>query len=191
MNTQIALIIPSSDTMMTDTAMAMNRLIVNAASDISLAVINPRFGSIAMGRYIGVRDAIEFGATHILFIDSDMVFPPRALRILLEHEEKIVGITYPKRDGSGEMVGKLGKIKNPNSDLILAENLGMGLMLIDIRVFYTFNKPWFDVTYKPKSDTFETEDECFCRRAIKAGHKIWCDIELSKRIKHVGIKHYE
>ena len=45
-----------------------------------------------------VNEAIKKGATHILFIDSDMLFPENTLRQLLSHKKEIVGVEYNKRE---------------------------------------------------------------------------------------------
>jgi hypothetical protein len=45
------------------------------------------------------------GASHILFLDSDMTFPPDTLQRLLDHKVPIVGADYVKRNDLGKLLG--------------------------------------------------------------------------------------
>ena len=41
-----------------------------------------------------VKEAIARKGTHILFVDSDMYFPPDAIKKLVEQDRDIVGASY-------------------------------------------------------------------------------------------------
>jgi hypothetical protein len=47
--------------------------------------------------------------------------------------------------------------------------------------------PWFHIPWNEKELKFDCgEDIYFCRKARKAGHKIYLDHDLSKEIAHIG-----
>lgn len=150
-------------------------------------------------RQIVVKEAASAGCSHILWIDSDMVFPADAANRLLNHHKAVVGCNYPRRtfpciptayakgtftndrDGVVYSFGKTG--------LEEVSHLGMGLMLTDIDVFLHFvDPPWFVFEQHGKHG-FKTrgEDVYFCRKfAEQTGLSVWCDHDLSQQVAHIG-----
>ncbi len=186
---KIAIVCVSGEMIHADTAWCIAQNMTNIGPDFPTMIINPKLASIPMARYIGVRQAVNAYASHVLFVDSDMVFPDNSLRVLLEYDKAIVGVTYSKRQEGSEQVGKINdKALITPARLRSAEHLGMGLMLIETNVFNRIPQPYFKVTFN--NGNFETEDQYFCRKAQEDGLTIWCDVELSKHVKHIGVKHY-
>jgi hypothetical protein len=60
-------------------------------------LINSRSSLVAVGRNQCAGAAQIMKASHLLFLDSDMVFPADTLARLLAHNKDIVGATYSKR----------------------------------------------------------------------------------------------
>src|SRR5687768_2204965 len=87
---------PSGDQMQTTTAISLAAL-VHAASSIELALLNTRHSILSHARNVLARDALQRGCDWLLWIDSDMRFPPDTLARLLAHGEAMVGADYPRR----------------------------------------------------------------------------------------------
>ena len=75
--------------------------------------------------------------THLLFINSDIVFEPDAVLKLLDHDKEIIGGTYPKKymrlDGSYPFdftINGTIKIINDNPELFKVSNIPSGFCLI-------------------------------------------------------------
>jgi len=117
------------------------------------------------------------GATHILNVDDDMVFPPDTLEKLLSYDKDIVGVLYTGRTKPWlpQIFKKVdGKFKHwlfpPGNDVFQADAVGFGLTLIKRQVFEQLSKPWFQFYLGDKG-----EDLYFCEKAKDAGFEIWVD----------------
>jgi cellulose synthase/poly-beta-1,6-N-acetylglucosamine synthase-like glycosyltransferase len=122
---------------------------------------------------------------YILFVDCDMVFPPDALNRLLSHDLDIVGCDYRRRAPPFQKIGTfLPHMVQAEDGLVERSMLGLGFFLVKRRVFEKVECPWFQRIYENKC--FLTEDLYFCAQAMKAGFKIWCDMDLTKQVDHMG-----
>ena len=141
-----------------------------------------------------VHVARERGATHLLFVDYDMYFPPHTITRLLKQDKDIIGAAYNFR-GNGESKNTAipitqTDVKHPHPDELPKEPfkchcLGTGLLLIKMSVFDAFKGPWFMMGYNEKGDLHFGEDTYFCQRAIKeAGLEVWADPTLG--VRHIG-----
>lgn len=144
----------------------------------TFTIVAPRGFNIVDARNEIVRKALAIGSSHLLFLDSDMQFPGDALYRLLSHARPICGAYGVKRKFPIE---RCGKPLNGWADhgLIEMESMGMAVCLISTQVFKKMPEPifeWGDAS----------EDVGFCAKARAVGLKIWCDIDLSKQIGHVG-----
>ena len=121
-----------------------------------------------------VNEAIKNGGTHILFVDSDMVFPPQVINRLLSHGKEIVGVQYNKREfplkGVYEPLGEKSE-----TELYKAKHVGTGLMLIDLSIFTKLGSPWFNFGRDSQGALALGEDVWFCNTARDAGHDVWID----------------
>lgn len=145
-------------------------------------------------------------ATHVLWLDADMVFPKESILRLLKHDKDVVGINYSHRGVPYEFVaikkvawdgGKPEKvITAPNSTgLEECEALGFGLVLMRMDALKAALPdpnvtPWF---WYDKLDNGEQvgEDVRFCKFLTDAGLKIYVDHDLSKECAHQGMYDYE
>lgn len=164
---------------------------------IHVAVGGMQGSRITVNRNALVELAKASKATHILFIDADMVFQPDMLEKLLAYDKDIVCATACKRDGSGKALGSFvineaDKVLDEKGSfirtggLIEAKQIGCPFMLIKMEVFDKLKKPYF--AEPPLGDFPEGEDLYFCRLVREAGYKIWCDIDMSKQLGHIGTK---
>lgn len=138
-----------------------------------------------------VKHAQKEGASHILFIDSDMTFPPDALQRLLSYDLDLVCATASKRDEScRDMIGIPTNADDgfTNKALVEMDSIGLPFMLIKMDVFEKIPKPYFA---EPERDgDVVPEDSYFCQKVKSAGFKIFCDLALSLHLGHLGIKEY-
>lgn len=133
-----------------------------------------------------VKQAMSIGSSHVLFIDSDMSFPPYTLHQLMRADKDIIGANCVQRTQDewtarkdGHFVSSLNK-----TGIEQVDTLGFGVTLIKMKVFETVERPWFNTPYD--GEKHEGEDVSFCRKARDAGFKIFIDHDLSQEIGHVA-----
>lgn len=141
---------------------------------------------------------IDDGSDWILFLDSDMRFPKETLLRLLSRNTPFVACNYTTRRAPAEPVafkriGTLEKLyTDPDSEgLEECSAIGLGIALIHRVVFEQTPKPWFNIPYIPEKDGFWGEDVWFCNAVRKAGFDIFVDHDLSKEVKHIGLREYD
>lgn len=139
-------------------------------------------------RFEAVVEAKKFGATHILFVDSDQVFPPQTALQLLQHKKPIVGCVIPQRVApfglNARIKGKRVRIHASDQGLLPVQTLGTGIMLIDMKVFDKLEAPYFNVRFE--NGEWTREDESFCLQAGLVGHGVFADVDLSRVVGHLG-----
>lgn len=143
-----------------------------------------------------VRDAKQVNATHLLNIDADMTFPPDSIERLLAHDKDIVGANYKQR-GNHEnqntpisvtkFIGNDGNYKEVKAEdfpteLFECGAVGLGLTLINMKVFDKLPFPWFRT--REDENGHSTEDIVFCQDAREKGFEVWCDPTLN--MSHIG-----
>jgi hypothetical protein len=138
-----------------------------------------------------VRESIRVGATHILFLDSDMLFPKELLGRLLEHRKDIVGVNCTTRAFplsqiahdlvKGEIIDSVGK-----QGLEKVQHVGLAVMLIRTEVFRALRPPMFLMDWIPEAKAYCGEDVYFCQLAQAAGFDVWIDHALTPEIFHIG-----
>lgn len=134
------------------------------------------------------RNALEMGATHILWTDCDMKFQPENVQALLAHDLDIVGCNYLRRlpPHAPTAISLDGKFVAPKSGLEEVMYTGMGLMLTKAEVFRKMEEPWFMQPWDPETKDTVGEDVWFCKRAAETGFKVWVDHDASVGVGHVG-----
>ena len=140
---------------------------------------------IVSGRTGIVREALKKDATHLLFVDSDMVFPKDVIPRLLACDKDIVGVEYNRRrfplEGTSEPLTEISK----SDGLYQAKYCGTGLMLINLSIFKKeWKSPWFNFGRDKEGMLVIGEDAWFCRTARDEGFETWIDPTLE--VKHIG-----
>jgi hypothetical protein len=139
-----------------------------------------------------VKLAQNGNAEYILFIDSDMTFPPDALKRLLRYDADIVCATASKRNEEcRDMIGIPANQSDTitSKTLIEMESIGLPFMLIKMSVFDKIKKPYF--AEPENGEDLIPEDAYFCAKVRDAGVKLFCDLPLSMSVGHLGIKEYK
>jgi len=145
---------------------------------------------LVQSRHDLVKNALAAGATHVLFMDSDMVFPKETLQRLLEADKDIIGVncttrgwpvTHIAHDHQQEIVDSRGK-----TGLEKVQQVGLAVMLIKAGVLKSLRPPMFMMEWVPDTRSYCGEDIYFCQLAQDAGYDIWIDHDLSQQVLHVG-----
>ena len=158
-------------------------------------------GVVHEARNLLAEKALELGATHVLFIDDDMIFPPEALIKLLENDVDIVcGLAFRKAPPYDPVIFKLYENEDGNIDILATEKIKQGLVEVDAigsafvlikrRVFEKMERPWYKWGDKSLGIYVKSgglgEDISFSLHAKRQGFKVYCDTDLI--IGHLGFE---
>lgn len=160
--------------------------------NVHLHLVMNRGTLIADQRHVLVQEAKARGATHILWLDSDMRFPKDVLSRFLAFNLPIVAANYATRRTPVLPTAEnaeLGMVFNQPGDqaLVSVDRVGMGCMLVDMQVFAKIgDPPWFAIGFNKAASSYIGEDVYFCRMAKKAGCEVWIDPVLSNEVRHLG-----
>lgn len=178
--------LPCSEMMKSKTAHAIGCLITeNPGLIADLLMIQSC--DIASSRMWLVHEARKRNATHLLFVDSDMLFPPSALKQLLGHNKDIIGVEYNKRKFPLETVtAYLPDVEKSETEPFKVSIAGTGLMLIKLSVFDDpkLDKNWFSFGRNAEGQNVIGEDGWFCLNARNAGYDIFVDPSI--KVLHLG-----
>lgn len=126
--------------------------------------------------------------THLVWIDSDMIFPTDAVKVLIDHDKDIVGVNYCARQGYPRFTASKDNkpfVTAPESTgLEKVDVLGLGLVAIKKEVLKKIGYPWFD--FITIGDRIMGEDEYFFSKAASEEYEPWVDQDLSKKVYHIG-----
>lgn len=141
-----------------------------------------------------VQKAIELEATHVCFVDDDMIVPEEGLIKLLEHDVDIVcGLAFRRLPPYDPCIFKnLGKDIFPlemiDKGLIDIDGCGSAFILIRTEVFKKMPQPWYVWGDKSLGIYVDKgglgEDMSFSMRAKKMGFRVCCDTSLI--VQHIG-----
>jgi len=205
---KIAIAFPSPDTIPVEFHHCLMQMITNTAQYVSLGLTNSASSRIAKNRISIVENARQMGATDLLFIDSDSVFPVHSLVTLLMHDKDIVCATTCRRKGNDKSPVAVPvdyASITPHQRLVKMRQVGFPFMLIKMAVFDKLdelgvapNKTYFAEPPRWMANKFLGwdvkgddelfgEDEYFCQLVLRAGYDIWCDMALSMNIGHIGL----
>lgn len=150
-----------------------------------------------------VWQAVEMGATHLMCIDSDMVFKPDAIDTLVSRNKDIIGGVYYGRMMPKRMVFRIEDEMPQEIDISKEEDVfevdfvATGFLLINMRVFTKMEPPFFKMHWTPEDfgikkrpfpQNFMGEDAYFCLSAKQKGFSVWADQTIP--LGHVGTHMY-
>lgn len=192
----LSICVPARETVNTgfsyDLAMLAARFYGNAPAGTTFNLNFLNGTLIADQRTKLVELSLKQGATHILFLDSDMRFPSYLVEKLAKHDKDIVACNYATRRLPVKTVAfrdfaNLSYIYSLDKNgLEECDAVGMGAMLVKAEVFRKLPYPWFQIHYLPSARMWAGEDMYFCQLAKAHGYKILIDHDLSKDIRHIG-----
>ena len=162
---------------------------------------------------IGCEEALIWGATHILILGGDQVYPESdMIRKMVKWIEvnnfeewtsrkKVINCLVPirgHRPGQGtkpfqpigmrldEEFNELVPITREDKPLVKTEVIGTGVMLFEAGILDGLKKPWFaDEHMKGTNDTKVMQDVAFVKKLNDSGSQVWCDTSIV--VKHLGV----
>ena len=161
---KVAIAVPSGRVWEATTANCVAAMAVHTANHgIDVFHCNVQTSDISHGRNCIVELALKENVDGIMWIDSDMKFPPDALIRLMKHDKPVVGATYNRRVRN-EKTGKfdtLGRLKGERpqemgSGLYEALLLPGGMIYVQSKVYRKIGWPYYFNTFLfPGSDGLE------------------------------------
>lgn len=144
-------------------------------------------------REVLVSRAIKSDATHILFLDDDMIFSPYVLDLLVSRNKHIVCTNYmikkePPEFTAVDFNGKRIATTKESTGIEPISHSGFGVSLFNLDVFKKIPQPWFLPEFDMNTKTYSTEDTPFYEKAWKSGFTVYLDHDASKMLSHVGQK---
>ena len=141
-----------------------------------------------------VQQALMFGCTHILFMDTDQVYTDvDMIQKMMAHKLSVVGAKVHRRYPPFDPLllrGNPGTLESvPDSEieeegLVKVGATGCGCVLYDMDVFINIDPPWFELTVGEFGQPIG-EDVGFCEKLKKAGYDIFVDCSID--IKHLSL----
>jgi hypothetical protein len=193
---RVAILTPACDMCHTGFAMSLahlvQRTLLNTPENLAALTVNS-FGvsMLPFGRHVLAKSALDQGATHMLWIDSDMEFPADMLLRFLRRDEPIIGINAMSR----RKPFKNTAITAPDTQALTNQDssgfekvfrMGLGVAWIATEVIARMELPWFDITWQPDCSLFMGEDYYFFEKAKDLGYELYIDQDLSKQVQHLG-----
>jgi hypothetical protein len=185
---RLAIAVPARDSVPALFANDLARMYAATCASVPIITLAMVIGTfVHQARETLLRDLVDrWGATHVLWLDADMTFPPDTALRLLQHDADVVAANYvtrvvpsrPTARRDGQSVSSVDA-----TGLEAVDHVGMGVFLMKSSVVAHIPSPRFAY-----STPTETEDVYFCRLLRAAGHTIRIDHDLSKDVGHVG--HY-
>jgi len=190
---RIAVCVPTKGIVRGWFASSLAELVAYAAAHqpMALTVMMQEGSIIHVNREILVNRALDWQATHVLFVDDDMTFSPRVLTLMLDRKQPVVACNstmrvLPIKFAAARIDGSRIAVSDASTGVEEADYAGFGVSLIETRVFQRTPKPWFLPTYLPEQQAYASEDVAFYRRGRAAGFPVLIDHDASKLIGHCG-----
>ena len=177
---------PATANMPAKTAHAVAALCLHS-SDKVIDFLLIQSCDIASSRMWLAKQAVEKGATHLLFIDSDMLFPSDALEQLLAKDKDIIGVEYNKRKFPLETVtAYMPEVEKSETEPFKVGVAGTGFMLIKTDVFKNplLDPNWFSFGRNKEGKNVIGEDGWFCNSARAIGYDVYVDPVI--KMAHLG-----
>lgn len=142
-----------------------------------------------------VKDALKWGADWILWLDSDMAFPPDTLSRLLDRKLPIVAANYVKRGLMSTPVTvdydrRFVRTDPDSTGLEEVASTGFGVLLVTADVYRQLDFPWFDTVWLENNDLMGEDVFFFEKVRHFLDIKLFIDHDLSQLVRHVGTFEY-
>lgn len=154
-------------------------------------MINRRSSMLSQSRESIFEDALEVKATHILMLDSDMVFPDDTVHRLYGHNRTFVGANYvrktiPASPVTASLKGGLTFTDEFSTGLEEVLHIGFGVALLRMADVVDIPAPRFNMEWSDELKCYSGEDVFFCQKLADHGVPVYVDHDLSCEVEHVG-----
>lgn len=234
---QVAICVPSGRQWEADMALCLSAVASRAVSQgFPTITINEKNSIVPLARNSLAEQAINKGATHIFWCDTDNVPPVDVIKRLISHDKDIVGGIYCKRIPPYELLGvPFGPVDFQKGGVVPFWLMPGGCMMVSAKVYRTLPRPWYFDTARREGTPMEhllgllkdhyhlTPPECvvrmieedkeisqwlideeevnrekffdgkymgedynFCMKAQRFGFQVWCDLDVSFDLGHIG-----
>jgi hypothetical protein len=191
---KLAVLVPCRDMLHAGFSKCLVELVkLNTMNGIDTHVVYDASTVLLTQRARLAAEAQTIGAEYMLWLDSDMVFPPTTALRLLAHNEPVVACNYIRRQlpAKGVAYESIGDWENPlpfepQDELVPVEGIGMGCMLVKTSILQEIPKPWFEFHWTEESNDHLGEDMDFCMKMADAGYTVKVDTNLSMEMRHLG-----
>lgn len=143
-----------------------------------------------VGRNAALEAALQFGATHMLWLDTDMRFPKDTALRLAAHGLPVVAANClmrdPRRIWTAKRGGQRIETKVESIGLQDVDSVGLAVMLMRTDVVASMRRPWFRHGWNLDTQSDIGEDVLFCQALRIADYPIYIDHDLSKEVGHIG-----
>ena len=151
----------------------------------------------AEARHRALYEAVQWGATHLLWVAPDVTFPPWAVNAFLNHNVPVVAAntvapTLPARQTAyveDEEAGFAGPLVTEEGErgLVQVEHAAFDFMLTDMGVYDALEIPMFEPEPMPPNNLhYRDEHVVFCDRLRAAGIPIAVDQKISQKVDKIG-----
>src|SRR4030042_268924 len=133
-----------------------------------------------------VEKSLSIGATHLIMLDTDMIYHPETIPRLISHKLPVVGALsfrrYPpfdeillRKHTEDGITGYVSVEDWQEDELGEVDATGAGCIMFEMDVFKKMPAPWF--RFQKNIDTGATigEDIGFCQDLKEAGYRIFVD----------------
>lgn len=209
---KVAICIPRYGDVKGSFAISLARLVAHSLSaspePLELEIFSISSSDLPQSRTDLLKDAIQWQARYLLWLDSDHVFPADALLRLLKHKLPVVGCNQPRRsEPTGPVAVRLGedgkpehvwttKAKAEAEEIEEVHHVGLALCLMDMNLLHQVKAHvekgvgwahWepFDRKRDPVMGALMGEDVSFFRELANAGVKVHVDHGLSWQVGHI------
>lgn len=145
-----------------------------------------------------IKSAIKTGARYVLFIDTDMIFPPSAIQQLRSHGNRVMsGLAFAKQIpfvpnmydrvevGGWKPIVRWKERLRGDSPLLKVDCIGGAFMLIKVDCLKKIPPPWFAAPSVKEHVMHEEVDKLF---NSKVKHEVIFDrlMALQRKFEHLG-----
>jgi len=139
-------------------------------------------GSVSAMRNEIVDNFLKGNGTHLLFLDSDMVFPDNTIKLLLKANHDVIGGVYntksilPMAVFYNKLEDGYESVSNFTHPIQEVDATGCGCLMIKRRVLEKMQAPFFLETIRNTSRV--GEDIYFCEKVKELGYKIYVNFNV-------------
>jgi len=145
-----------------------------------------------------VKEALNIGASHVLFIADDVIPPPNiAIQLLARNKPIVTGVywtkTYPPEPYIWRGVQQGPFLKWKVGEFFQIDMAGCDALMVETSVFRNLPEPWFHCNWTWEPDDLvsplSTEDFHFYVKARAAGYEVWCDslVQCNHQDRDTGV----